>query len=70
VCDTTGRLISRQENPDLARAILQACVLACQLCGEECERHAAMGMQHCRICAESCHRCEQACQRLLTALPA
>jgi Domain of Unknown Function (DUF326) len=70
LCDTTGRLISRQENPELARAILRACELACRLCGEECERHAAMGMQHCRVCAEACRRCEQACQRLLAALPA
>jgi hypothetical protein len=70
LCDTTGRLISRQENPELARAILQTCALACRLCADECERHAAMGMQHCRVCAEACRHCEQACQRLLTALPA
>src|SRR5215475_15043976 len=45
LCDTTGRLISRQENPELARAILRACVLACRLCAEECEKHSMM--QHC-----------------------
>src|SRR5438105_12632643 len=42
LCDTTGRLISRQENPELPRAILQACVLVCRLCGEECARHTDM----------------------------
>jgi Domain of Unknown Function (DUF326) len=67
LCDTTGRLISRQENPELARAILQACVLVCRLCAEECSRHASM--EHCRVCAEACRRCEQVCQRLLAALP-
>jgi len=67
LCDTTGRLISRQESPQLARAILQACVLACRLCAEECEHHA--GMEHCRICADACRRCEQACERVLTELP-
>lgn len=51
LCDTTGRVISRQENPALARAILQACTLACRLCGEECERH--ISMDHCRVCAEA-----------------
>jgi hypothetical protein len=70
VCDTTGRLISRQENPELARAILQACTLACRLCGDECERHAAMGMEHCRVCAEACRHCQELCQRLQSALPA
>jgi len=68
ICDMTGRLVSRQENPELARAMLQACVLACRLCAEECARHAAE-MAHCRICAEACRACEQACQRLLEALP-
>ena len=70
VCDTTGRVLSRQTepNPDVLRAQLQACALACRACGEECERHARdMGMEHCRVCAESCRRCEEACNRLLQA---
>ena len=67
LCDTTGRLISRQESPELARAILEACVLACRLCAEECERHT--DMEHCRICADACRACEQSCQRVLSALP-
>jgi hypothetical protein len=69
LCDTTGRLISRQENPQLARAVLEACALACRLCAEECDRHAASGMEHCRVCAEACRRCEQTCQAVLNALP-
>jgi hypothetical protein len=68
LCDTTGRLISRQENPDLARAVLQACVQVCRLCAEECERH-GQAMEHCRVCASACRACEQACERLLAALP-
>jgi len=67
LCDTTGRLISRQENPQLARAVLEACALVCRLCAEECDGHASM--EHCRICAEACRRCEQACQKVLAALP-
>jgi hypothetical protein len=69
MCVTTGRLLSRQEQPALARAIVEACALSCRLCGEECEQHAAH-MEHCRICAEACRRCEAACQAVLTALPA
>jgi hypothetical protein len=66
LCDTTGRLISRQESLELARAILQVCVLACRLCAEECGRHA--DMEHCRVCAEVCRHCRQTCERVLTAL--
>jgi hypothetical protein len=69
VCLTTGRLLSRQELPELARAIVETCALACRLCGEECERHADH-MEHCRVCAAACRHCEQACNRLLAALPA
>lgn len=66
VCAATGRLLSRQTMPEwqLLRAQLQACALACRLCGEECERHAPMH-EHCRVCAEMCRQCETACERLL-----
>jgi Domain of Unknown Function (DUF326) len=39
-------------------------------CSDECARHGAHGMEHCRICAEACRRCAQACQRMLSALEA
>jgi hypothetical protein len=40
---------------------------ACQVCGEECERHAD-DHEHCRIYAEACRRCEEACMDLLNTL--
>jgi hypothetical protein len=68
ICDTTGRVLSRQTEPEpaLLRAQLQACAEACRACGVECERHAGHH-EHCRVCAESCRRCEAACNRLLAA---
>jgi hypothetical protein len=71
VCDTTGRLLSRQTEPDwsLLRSQLEACALACRLCGAECEQHADHH-EHCRVCAESCRRCEEACNNLLAAIAA
>ena len=70
VCDTTGRMLSRQTEPDwgMIRAQLQACVAACRVCGAECDKHAGH-MAHCKVCAETCRRCEEACTRLLNALP-
>lgn len=70
ICDTTGRLLSRQTDWDtsIIRAQLQACVVACKACGEECERHSGH-MEHCRICADACRQCEDACNQLLRAFP-
>jgi hypothetical protein len=68
VCDATGQVLTRQTSPEphLTRSLLEACLRACRLCAEECERHAAHH-EHCRICAEICRRCEQACDDLLAA---
>ena len=59
VCVTTGRVVSRQTEPETAilRTLVEACAEACRACAEECERHAAH-MEHCRVCAEACRGCE------------
>jgi hypothetical protein len=64
VCDATGRVLTRQTSTELrlARSMLDACVQACRICAEECERHAPHH-EHCRVC-EACRRCEQACEEL------
>jgi uncharacterized protein DUF326 len=69
VCDAVGRVLTRQTEPDLGvvRAALEACVVTCRACAEECERHAAHH-DHCRVCAEVCRRCEQACSDLLASM--
>lgn len=71
VCTTTARVLTRLTDAEqsLRRSVLQACVEACRLCGDECERHAEHH-EHCRVCAESCRRCEQACREALASLPA
>ncbi|HEY3208099.1 MAG TPA: four-helix bundle copper-binding protein [Gaiellaceae bacterium] len=68
-CDTTGRIVTRQTEPDLGvvRAVVEACATACRACGDECERHAAHH-EHCRISAQVCRRCERACNDLIAAI--
>ena len=66
VCDTTGRVLSRWGEERIQTAVLEACLQACRLCAEECERHADMH-EHCRVCAVACRECEEACDRLLAA---
>jgi uncharacterized protein DUF326 len=69
VCDAVGRVVTRQTEVDLGvvRAAIDACVVVCRACGDECERHAAHH-DHCRVCAEVCRRCEQACSDLLASI--
>jgi hypothetical protein len=66
-CAATGSMLSRQTAPNwtLLRAQVESCRLACQICGDECGRHASH-MAHCRVCAECCRACGDACSRLLS----
>jgi hypothetical protein len=63
VCTATGTLASRQtgNNEAVVESMLDACIQACHVCGEECVKHASMH-RHCKVCAEECQRCEEACR--------
>lgn len=69
VCLTTGQMLSRQQHSErrLIRSQLETCLLACQLCGDECAQH-AKHHEHCRICEEACRACVKACQEALSSL--
>ena len=69
VCHAFASLGTRRtgSNEEVIRKLLDACITACRLCGEECQRHASKH-EHCRVCAESCRRCETACQSALRSM--
>ena len=69
VCAITARVLSRHTGYDvnISRALLEACVMACKSCGDECAAHAEHH-EHCRICADACRSCEQACRDLLAVM--
>jgi hypothetical protein len=69
VCAATATLAARRtgSNEEVIRKMLDACVTACRMCAEECERHASMH-EHCRICAAACRECELACQKALSTI--
>jgi len=71
ICTATGTVATRRtgSNEEVIRHMLNACMAACRLCGDECERHAGMH-EHCRVCAEACRRCEQACQQAMASMRA
>lgn len=61
--NATGAIATRRSdgNEELIRPILEACLIACRRCAEECERHAGTH-EDCRICGEACRRCGQVSQ--------
>jgi hypothetical protein len=69
ICTATAAVTSRQTAYDanVTRPLLEACVVSCKTCGDECERH-ARHHEHCRVCEQACRRCEQACRQLLDAM--
>jgi len=69
ICEATGRVLLRPHAPELEvlRRLLDATVLACRACAEECSQYAARH-QHCRLCGEACLRCGEACTRLREAV--
>ena len=69
VCDSTARVLTRHTGFDttLMRSVLEACVVGCRTCAEECERHAG-NHRHCGFCARACRLAEEACSALVAAL--
>lgn len=69
LCAATGAVATRRtgSNEAVIRAMLEACALACDICGQECARHGAM-MKHCRVCADACRTCEQSCRNALRSM--
>ena len=67
VCTATYRIATRRtdENRQLIRTMLAACIEACETCAEECERHDHL---HCRRCAVMCRECARDCRTALTQL--
>jgi Domain of Unknown Function (DUF326) len=69
LCGAVARIVTRQTATELRllRPALEACIAACGMCADECERHVSHH-EHCRVCAEACRRCEQACRELLGSI--
>lgn len=69
LCRAAASILARQSetDPSVLRAAVEACIVACRSCGEECQAHAGTH-PHCRVCAEACQRCAEACDALLRDL--
>lgn len=69
ICETTGRVLSRQTETDqvVVRSQIESLRQVVKACGDECERHAEMH-EHCATCMEACRRCEESCDAVLSEL--
>ena len=67
VCTATYRVATRRtdENRQLIRTMLAACIEACETCAVECESH---DHAHCKRCAEMCRECARDCRAALKDL--
>lgn len=63
ICATAARVMSLDGR--FSKDLCELCVAICLACAEECEKHVAMGMEHCRECAEACRKCAKACEQML-----
>lgn len=63
VCQATATMASRRtgSNERLLQQMIQLCAEACDLCEQECRRHASEHA-HCRVCADACRECRDACR--------
>ncbi len=63
ICRSAAELIGMKS--DYSLIICHLVATACSDCAEECEHHAAMGMEHCKVCAEICRNCVEVTNVLL-----
>jgi len=67
ICAATARLAVRRTGQDveMLRIQLETCIMACELCAAECERH---DDEYCKLCATMCRECADDCRKAVASL--
>lgn len=60
ICALTSEYLSRESA--VAPALAKLCVVVCDTCAKECEKHSHM--EHCKQCAEVCRKCAEECRKV------
>ena len=60
ICQAVSTVAARRTHGNTAviKSLLEACILACKVCAEECDKH---DNPHCRRCAQMCRECFEDC---------
>ena len=69
ICEATYRVATRRTagNVKVIEAMLETCILACETCAAECDKH---DHDHCRRCAKMCRECAEDCRKALAGMKA
>jgi len=69
ICLTTGKVLSRLNDPDFTtiKSQVNACIDSLKRCGTLCNEH-RMHHEHCGVCADLCRECENYCSEYLKML--
>jgi Domain of Unknown Function (DUF326) len=67
ICAATTRVASRRTggNVGVIESLLRSCIVACEVCEDECNKH---DTDHCRRCARMCRECADACLKALNRM--
>ncbi|MFN2100080.1 four-helix bundle copper-binding protein [Altererythrobacter sp. MF3-039] len=60
ICTAFTRIASRRTggNVTVIKSLLEACIIACKVCAEECAKH---DNAHCKRCEQMCRECFEDC---------
>jgi hypothetical protein len=69
LCQAVSRVAARRTggNTVVIKSLLEACIIACKVCAEECARH---DHAHCRRCERMCRECMEDCVTALQGMVA
>ncbi|GAA5059961.1 four-helix bundle copper-binding protein [Erythrobacter westpacificensis] len=69
ICHAVSRVAARRThgNTVVIKSLLEACIIACKVCAEECAKH---DNPHCRRCEKMCRECMEDCVKALQGMQA
>jgi hypothetical protein len=67
ICQAVSTVAARRTHGNTAviKSLLEACILACKVCAEECDKH---DNPHCQRCARMCHEVVEDCVKARDAI--
>lgn len=67
ICEAAYRVATRRTSGDVKviEAMLRTCILACETCAVECDKH---DNDHCLRCAKMCRECAEDCRKALDGM--
>lgn len=71
MCNTMMRMMLRPSGMmmDSMVRMLDATMMQCRMCADECMKHADMH-EDCRVCAEACSQAAMACEKMMDSMKA